>query len=204
MADLNNNSSAIRQKTLMLAQLGVLIAVMIIFHTTGISYIKVGVFSLTIMAVPMIIGAITTGRTGGMVLGAVFGITTLLLPETQIFMSVNPLLAILLCVGARVLLGFLCAIIFECFKKYDKTKILSFGATGLLTSLLNTLFIIGGITLLFASNPSVLREFGMEGVSRLNFFAIFISLVGVQAVIEATVCTIISGVVAKAVTVYIK
>ncbi|MDR0222805.1 MAG: ECF transporter S component [Oscillospiraceae bacterium] len=195
---------AISKKTLALVQTAILAALMLILNFTGIGYFKIGVFSLTVMMAPVIIGAITVGKTAGAVLGAVFGLTVILLPETQLFMSVNLPLTIMLCVGLRgLLLGFLCGLTFEGFKKIDKTRLWSFIATGLLASLLNTVITIGGIALIFGSNPTVLEALGMSGFGKMEVFAAFMSLVGVQAIIEAFLCTFTAVTVAKPVTVYI-
>ncbi|MDR0196624.1 MAG: ECF transporter S component [Oscillospiraceae bacterium] len=194
---------AISKGTLMLVQTAILAALMLVLNGTGLGYLKIGVFSLTVMLAPVIIGAITVGKTAGVLLGAVFGATVLTLPETQLFMSVSLPFTLVLCVGRGLLLGFLCGLMFEGFKKIDKTRLWSFGAAGLLTALLNTVVTIGGIALIFGSNPTVLEALGMSGFSKAKVFTAFISLVGVQAVIEAFLCTFIAAAIAKPVTVYV-
>ncbi len=193
-----------RNRILFLTQLAMLAGIMLLFHYTGIGYFRIGIFSLTIMAVPMIIGAITLGKTAGAILGAVFAVTVLTLPETQFLFSVNPAATIVLCLVARVLLGFLCGLMFELFSRADKTRIWSYGVTGLVTSVLNTLFVIGGIVIVFGSYPSVQEAFGAAGKGRAGFFITAISAVAVQALIEAAICTLISGAAAKALVHFIK
>jgi len=189
------NSKAIRGRTLMLAQVAVLAAIMAILDRTGLGYFKIGVFSLTIMMVPVIIGGITLGPLAGAVLGGVFGVTILFLPETQFFMGVNPVATIVLVVGARgLLVGFLSGVMFRAFRRFDKPGTWAYAATGLLSSLLNTFVLIVGLALVFSKH--------LEN-TRMGVFTTFITALGVQALIEAVICTLIAGVVAKSVNVYL-
>jgi len=188
----------------MLTQLGVLTAIMLIFHFSGIGYFKIGVFSLTIMAIPMIIGAITIGKSAGAVLGGIFGITVILLPETQFFMNINLAGTLLVVVGTRILLGFLSGLMFRSFEKLDESRIWSYGLTGLFTALLNTFFIMGGIALIFGSDPAVQEAFGTSDLSKVNFLMVIIGAVAMQAVIEAVMCAVIAGSVAKTIHIFLK
>ncbi|MCL1789345.1 MAG: ECF transporter S component [Oscillospiraceae bacterium] len=192
----SNNGRAIRKRTLMLAQMGVLIAIMLIFHLTGIGYIKVGIFSLTIMMIPVIIGAITSGPLAGAILGGVFGMTILFLPETQFFMGVNPIATIVLVVGTRgLLVGFIGGMVYKLLGRFDKKKIWSLGVTGLLTSLLNTFVLIAGLAIIFYESL---------GETRTGVFTAFISALAVQAVIEAVICTLFAVVIARILIMYLK
>ncbi|MDR2559244.1 MAG: ECF transporter S component [Oscillospiraceae bacterium] len=197
-------SGAADGKTLMLVQLGALVAIMLILHFTGFGYFKIGVFSLTIMAVPMIIGAVTIGKTAGAVLGGIFGVTVLTLPETMFFMNINLAGTFFVVVGTRVILGFLCGLMFQGFSKFDKQKIWSYGATGLITAMLNTVFIMGGIALIFGSDPAVREVFGAADAAGFAFFAIIFGAVIVQAAIEAGICMVIAGSAAKAIHIFFK
>ena len=192
----------------MLAQLGILIAVMLLFHSTGIGYIKVGAIEMTIMLVPVIIGAIVLGPTAGMVLGGVFGITLILLPSTQaFFMSMNLPGTIILCVLIRGMgLGFLSGLIFKGLKKIDKSNVWSYETTGLITALLNTFLFIAGAALIFGNHPTMHEFFKDMGMSATTPGAIFLALfivVGVQAIIEAALCTLIAAIIAKTIMTYL-
>jgi len=188
----------------MLTQLAVLTAIMIIFHLTGVGYFRIGIFSLTIMAVPLIIGAITLGKAAGAILGGVFGFTVILLPETQFFMNLNLAGALIVCIATRILLGFLSGAMFQSFAKFDDSKIWSYAVTGLFTSLLNTFFVMGGIALIFGSDPAVQEAFGAAGLGKMNFFIVIIGAVALQAVIEAAICAVVAGSAAKAIHIFLK
>ena len=191
----------IRKSTLMLVQSAVLMAIMLIFHITGIGYIKFPIFSFTIMAVPMIVGGVAVGRPTGMLLGALFGMTTMMLPETQLFMSINPLQTMVICIGVRILLGYLCGMFFEVFGRFDKRRVWSIAVTGLLVSILNTVLILGGIAVVFGGDTEVLAAFGLESVTRFQVFSILFIGSLVPAAAEAGICMLLGGAVAKAVLV---
>ena len=195
-----NNGRVIGKSTLMLAQMGVLIAIMLIFHLTGIGYLKVGVFSLTIMMVPVLIGAITMGPIAGAVLGAVFGASVLILPETQFFIGINPLGTVAVCVGVRVFVGALCGFLFKWFSRFDRIGSWSYGASGLIAALLNTLLMMTGLALVFGSNA----EFNPESTGTIALFIGLIAGVSLNAFVEAAVCMVIGGAVARAVVAYLQ
>jgi len=189
-------------KTLMLAQLGILAAIMLILHFTGLGYFKFGIFEMTIMLVPVIIGAITLGPIGGAVLGVLFGISVCLVPGTQGVMALNAPAVIILCVGVRGLgIGSLIGVIFKGVKRFDRDKVWSYEATGLIAAMLNTFITLAGLVVIFGGAP---ENVGFpEGISRWAFFTGFFSMVIVQAVFEALICTIVAGLVSKAVTTYL-
>ncbi|MCL2035905.1 MAG: ECF transporter S component [Oscillospiraceae bacterium] len=191
---------AIQSRTLMLAQTAVLGGIMLVLNFSGLGLIKVGVWSLTILNVPVIIGAMTVGKWATTALGGLFGI--LILADAQVFLAISFPLTIFFLVGLRGLLyGFLCALIFEGFKKIDKTKIWSYGATGLCSAILNTTLFIVGVIVIFGSSPAILEMFGQ--VNRFGLFIPLILMVGVQAIIEIVVCAAIAMAVAKPVSAYL-
>ena len=61
-------------KTLMLTQLALLTAIEVILTFTPLGFIMIPPVSITVLHIPVIVGAILTGKKGGAVLGGVFGI----------------------------------------------------------------------------------------------------------------------------------
>ncbi|MDR0639848.1 MAG: ECF transporter S component [Spirochaetaceae bacterium] len=89
-------STAIRVRKI--AVTGVLSSLVIVLGITGIGFIRIPPFSLTIMHVPVIIGAILEGPAAGFAIGLLFGVFSLvqtaILPGTEIAF-LNPLISIL-------------------------------------------------------------------------------------------------------------
>jgi uncharacterized membrane protein len=207
------NSRGIHSRTLMLTQLGVLIAIMLVLHFTGIGFITLGPVRMTIMWVPAIVGAITLGPIAGAVLGGVFGVTVLMDmgPLTAILIDTDPVLTVIFMVVIRgLLVGFLSGMLFKGFGFIDKKRTWSFEATGFLTALLNTTAFILGTVLIFGNHPGVHGwlealwgleilpvEFAAEGATRGSVFPALIALVGTQAFIEMAICTLLSATIAR-------
>jgi uncharacterized membrane protein len=95
-------STAIRVKKI--AVTGVLSALVIVLGITGLGAIRIPPVSITIMHVPVIIGAILEGPVSGLVIGFLFGVFSLvqtaIMPGTEAAF-LNPLISIL----PRVFIG---------------------------------------------------------------------------------------------------
>lgn len=65
------------QKTGKIVRLGLLVAILIVMEVTNIGYIKTPTgLELTLMQIPVLIGAIIMGPAEGAILGGVFGLTS--------------------------------------------------------------------------------------------------------------------------------
>jgi len=184
----------------MLAQLGILIGVMMVFHLTGITTIAIGPIHMTIMWVPIIIGAILLGPAAGAILGAVFGISVLMNMGliTQLLLGVNaPLTIIFMVVIRGIGVGFISGLIYKGFEKLDKKEVWSYEATGLLTSLLNTFMFVAGTAMLFGGNEALLELAYIDDSSRGAVFGALFAIVWAQALIEAAVCTLVAATIAR-------
>lgn len=186
------------EKTRKLVQMAILIAIMLIMAFTPLGYLKVGMIEISFMTIPVVIGAILLGPTAGATLGGVFGLTSFI----QCFgmsafgaalLSINPVLTFLVCMVPRILMGYLTGVIFQVLHRTDKTKILSFAVSSLSGAVLNTIFFVGLLMLLFGSSDYIMGMRG--GMSLLSFLAAF---VGVNGVVEAIVAFILGTAISKA------
>ena len=66
-----------KNKTLEMVQLAVLIAIMLILAFTPLGYLRIGPLAISLMTIPVVIGAMILGPAGGAVLGLVFGLTSM-------------------------------------------------------------------------------------------------------------------------------
>ncbi|MGN0626296.1 MAG: ECF transporter S component [Oscillospiraceae bacterium] len=186
------------EKTRKLVQMAILIAIMLIMAFTPLGYLKVGMIEISFMTIPVVIGAILLGPAAGAILGGVFGLTSFI----QCFgmsafgatlLSINPFLTFLVCMVPRILMGYLAGVIFRVLHRIDKTKILSFAVSSLSGAVLNTIFFVGLLMLLFGSSDYIMGMRG--GMSLLSFLAAF---VGVNGVVEAIVAFILGTAISKA------
>lgn len=192
----------------MLAQLGVLTAILLIFEFTGIGMIKIGPVEMTIMMIPIIIGAISLGPAAGGILGGVFGLLSFYECFGKsvfgvLLFGINPWATAFMCIVPRILAGFLTGLIFSGLKKIDRTKLISFGIAGLSGALLNTLLFMGSLGIFFFGDPAFISAMQEWQMPTENFFALCVVLVGVNGVVEALVCFITGSAIAKAVVKFI-
>lgn len=191
----NTNTSA---RTGYLVRISSLIAIMLLLEATGLGMIHVGVLELTILQIPVVIGAIILGPSAGALLGGVFGAISFWecfgrSAFGAALLAINPLSTLIVCFVPRILMGFLCGLIFKALYSIDKTKLLSFAASSLAGALLNTVLFMTALMLLFGNDPFILNMRGSLGL--LPFLVAF---VGLQGLVEAIVCFLVGAAVSKA------
>ena len=185
-------------KTIVL--LGLLTAIIAVFSFTPIGSIPVGPLVITLNIIPIAIAAITMGPIGGAIIGGVFGIFSflqcfgigILSGMGAILVDINPVLAFIQRFVPRLLDGFLAGLIFQILSKLTDVRISCF-VTGFFTALMNTAFFMLSLVFLFGNTDYV--QGLMKGKSVIPFI---ISFVGVNALVEMIVCTIITGAVGTA------
>ena len=104
-----------------LTQLALLTALMLVMANTFLGYIRVGLLTMSLMTVPLAIGAMLCGPAAGAWLGFVFGMTSFFNAVngtgglTAYAFQYSPVLCFLMCVGARVLCGLLVGLLYRAF-----------------------------------------------------------------------------------------
>lgn len=192
-------SSSVRLKKFVLAS--VLAAVILLMWLVPfIGYIKVGVIEITLLMIPVAVGAITLGPMYGAILGGVFGLTSVLMaflgvPSPSAFgtalVGINPWFAVILFMIPRILMGWLCGLIFKLLAKIDKTRIVSYIVASLAGALLNTVLFMTALVLLFGTTY-LADNFGDAVVIAA------MTVVSLNVVLEAAACTVIGTAVSKA------
>ncbi|MBQ1237092.1 MAG: ECF transporter S component [Oscillospiraceae bacterium] len=190
------------EKTRRLTQLALLVAIMLVLAFTPLGYLKLGpALEITFMTIPVAVGAILLGPASGAFLGGVFGLTSFI----QCFgmsqfgatlLGIDAVRTFLVCMVSRVLMGWLCGLIFKALHKLDKTRFLSYAAASLSAAVLNTVFFMGLLMLLFGQTDFILNMRG--GMNLIAFLAAF---VGIQGVVEAIVAFALGTAISKAVSV---
>lgn len=196
----------VNSQTLKMVQMAILIAIMLVFAFTPIGYLKVGFIEITFMVLPVAIGAIICGPTGGAVLGGIFGITSFIQcfgmsPFGTFLLGLNPWLTFVTCLIPRILCGWLSGLLFKALNKIDKTKVASYFAASLSTALLNTLFFMLFIVVFFWKDAGFIGKMAEWKISTDTVWVFLVGFVGINGVVEAIVNFIAGGAVAKAVKV---
>ena len=191
-----------------LAFLGLITAVMFIMAFTPRGYLKTGFLSITFMTIPVIIAAVVLTPLDAAVVGGIFGLTSFIQAVTgaslltNALFQVNPLFTIILCFVPRVLEGLLGGLLFRAISRFDKTKLISYAAVSLAVPLMNTLFFMSTLFLLFYNSEPIRKIAESKGAE--DVFTLLFAMVGINAVLEAVICFIIGTAITKALSVLIK
>lgn len=179
-----------------LVELALLIAIILLMAFTPIGYIKTAGLEITLIVVPVAVGAVTLGPTAGAILGGVFGITSFIQcfgmsAFGTVLLGVNPVFTFIVCVPTRILDGWLTGLIYQglCKTKLPSAGVVTFA--NLCCPILNTTFFMGTLVTLFAG--TMREQFGMTKV--IPFIAMF---VGINGVVEAIICFAIGAAVSIA------
>ena len=176
-----------------MVQLAVLIAIMLILAFTPLGYLRIGPLAISLMTIPVVIGAMILGPAGGAVLGLVFGLTSFY----QCFAG-DPFGAAL--VAMNPLMGWLSGVIFKALWKIDKTKTVTYFVTGLLGAFMNTLFFMSTLMICFG-HTEYLQSMNATGA---NLFMFAVAFCGINGALEMPMSCVVGGGVAKAVSVALK
>ncbi len=179
-----------------LAELALLTAVILLLAFTPLGYIRTAGLEITLIVVPVAVGAVTLGPAAGAVLGGVFGITSFIQcfgvsTLGTVLLGVNPVFTFLVCVPTRILDGFLTGLIYRGLRKIRISGGVSATVANVCCPLLNTVFFMGTMVTLFAE--TMRQQYGMEAV--LPFI---VASVGVNGLVEAAACFIVGTAVTLA------
>lgn len=183
-----------------LTLMGLLTAVLLVMSFTPIGFLTIGPLAITLNMIPVAIGAVSLGPKGGAVLGAVFGITSFLQcigiggtsPMGVILFEINPLLTFVQRFLPRLLMGVLTAFIYKLAKKLLGSAKSGYIA-GFFAAFLNTLLFMSLLVLLFGNT-----EYMQELMNGKNVIVFICTFVGINAVFEMAVATVLTGVILKA------
>ena len=195
---MNNNKTNVR----FLAQLGLLAAIEIVMKLIGLGSVPVGPLYMSFLTVPIAVGAMTMGPAAGAILGAVFGLVSFKdalsgVGMAGVFFQISPLNTFVLCVVMRVLMGWCVGLLFRVLRRVDHKKSWSYFVGALSAPLLNTIFFMGYIVLVFYKTDYIQERVASFGVA--NPLSFVVALVGIQGLIEIIVGCAVGGVLARAV-----
>lgn len=180
------------KKTTRLAQLSLMIALLVVLGFTPLGFITVLPVSITIMHIPVIIGAILFGPVFGGALGLTFGIISMIkaimapIPPIDIlfspFASGKPVQSMIMCIVPRIVLGVAAGLLYQALCKVGKKQGLNIGISAGVATVMHTLLVLGSLWMLFSALP--LRQ-------------VFAAIIGVNGLLELVAAVIVSVCVCK-------
>ena len=190
-----------KKDTRWLASVALMMAVVILLANTPFGMIQLPVIKATTVHIPVILGAILLGPLAGAILGAVFGICsmisntmapTLLSFAFSPFMSMTGLPGVLkavwVSVGCRIMIGVIAGWLWILFKKVGLNGMAALP----IGSMTNTVFVMGSIYLLFASQYAAAKNVAIDAV-----WGLIMVTVTASGIPEAIVAAILVAIIGK-------
>lgn len=186
-----------------LTRLALMVAILLVMYYTPLGMLPTPGQSVTLLTVPVAVGGMILGPAAGGVLGFTFGMLSFwraFQTGTLLAAGVAPAAIFVLCVVTRTCMGVLAALIYRLTDRIDPTHTVSCFVGGAAAPLLNTLFYMTAYVVILLNTPllqAVLSETLLETL-RDNVLLFVAAYVGVQALVEAGVGCVVSGLVANA------
>ncbi len=186
--------------TAYMVEMALLIAVIFIMAFTPIGYIRTLGLEITLIVVPVAVGAITLGPTAGIVLGVVFGITSFIQcfgmsPFGAALLGINPIYTFIVCVIPRAIVGWLTGVLYQGVVKCNPIKKIAAALANLCCPLMNTIFFMGTLVLFFYQTEYIQGIASQLGAG--NFLIFILLFVGVNGLVEAAACFVIGTAISQ-------
>ena len=178
------------EKTRKIVGTGILTAIVIVLQSLALG-IKFGTFSISLVLVPIVVGAALYGWRCGAWLGLVFGVVVLM-TDAGAFLAINVPGTIVTCILKGVLAGTCAGLIYKAFEK--KNKLLAVLSAAIVCPIVNTgIFLLGSVIFFL----DTLREWGAgAGYENVGVYLI-VGFVGINFVIEMCVNIFLSSAIMK-------
>ncbi len=183
---MNNTKTSTRNLVLC----ALLAAIIIVLQLLG-SFIKFGPFSVSLVLIPIVVGAAVCGTAYGGILGAVFGFIVII-TDSAAFFAINPLATIALCLIKGIFAGLASGAVFNLIKRHN--DVLAAISASIVCPIVNTgIFLIFCKLFFMGLISQRTRELSFETVG--NF--IIYSLVGGNFIFELLINVVLSPIIVK-------
>ena len=166
-----------KKDTRYLVSVALMAAIVIVLANTPLGMIQLPIIKATTVHIPVILGAILLGPGAGAILGAVFGICSLVsntMAPTLLSFAFSPFLsttgipgalkAIWISVGCRILIGVAAGWLWVLFTKIKLNQFIALPIVGFVGSMVNTVTVMGSIYFLFAQQYAEAKEVALTAV----------------------------------------
>ncbi len=178
-------------KTKKIVGVGLFTAIVVVLQLLG-SFIKFGTFSISLVLIPIIVGAALYGIGAGAWLGLVFGVTVLLSGDAAAFLAVNPVGTVITVLLKGALAGLCAGAVYTLIEKKN-----SLGAAicaGITAPVVNTgIFAIGCLIFFMPTIGEWGKAAGVEDAGKF----LIVGVIGLNFVIELAINLVLSTVIVK-------
>lgn len=193
-----------KHDTRWMVSVALMAAIVIVLANTPLGMIQLPIIKATTVHIPVIIGAILLGPSAGAILGAVFGLCSLIsntMAPTLLSFAFSPFMsttgipgalkAIWISVGCRILIGVAAGWLWIALEKLKVNQLIALPIVGFAGSMVNTITVMGSIYVLFASQYAEAREVAVTAVWGLIMGTVTAS--GIPEAIAAAILVLAIG-----------
>ena len=193
-----------KHDTRWMVSVALMAAIVIVLANTPLGMIQLPIIKATTVHIPVILGAILLGPGAGAILGAVFGICSLVsntMAPTLLSFAFSPFLsttgipgalkAIWISVGCRILIGVAAGWLWVLFTKIKLNQFIALPIVGFVGSMVNTVTVMGSIYFLFAQQYAEAKEVALTAVFGLVMGTVTAS--GIPDAIAAAILVLALG-----------
>ena len=179
--------------------------ILLVMGMTGIGFIPLPVIKATTMHIPVILGAILLGPSGGAVLGAVFGFCSIWANTTtpnllsfafSPFMTNEGFIGVLkslwIALGCRVMLGLIAGWLWKGLKKLNVNESIAMPVSAAVATICHTLLVMGSIYVLLAEQYAAAKNVAFSAV-----FGLIMGTVTASGIPEAIAAAVLVTVIGK-------
>lgn len=194
-----------KKDTRYLTSVALMAAIVILLANTPLGMIQLPIIKATTVHIPVILGAILLGPAAGAILGAVFGVCSLIsntMAPTLLSFAFSPFMsmtgipgaikALWISVGCRIMIGVTAGWLWILLKKLKVNSLAALPVTGFVGSMTNTVFVMGSIYLLLAREYAQARSAAVDAV-----WGMIMATVTGSGIPEAVAAAILVAVVGK-------
>ena len=193
-----------KHDTRWMVSVALMAAIVIVLANTPLGMIQLPIIKATTVHIPVILGAILLGPGAGAILGAIFGICSLVsntMAPTLLSFAFSPFLsttgipgalkAIWISVGCRILIGVVAGWLWVLFTKIKLNQFIALPIVGFVGSMVNTVTVMGSIYFLFAQQYTEAKEVALTAVFGLVMGTVTAS--GIPEAIAAAILVLALG-----------
>lgn len=168
-------------------------AIVVVLQALG-GGIKAGMFSISLVLVPIVVGAAVYGRFAGAWLGFVFGVAVLMSGDAAAFIAVDPMGTVLVVLAKGMLCGLAAGVVYKLLEKVNTWPAVI--AAALICPVVNTgVFLIGCRLFFYDTVAAWGAGLGFESTAAYMFFGLagfnFLIEVGVNLVLAPVITRLI-------------
>ena len=184
-----------RIETRTLTGVAIFTAIVIVLQLLG-SFIRFGPFSISLVLIPIVVGAAMYGAGAGAWLGFVFGMAVLLSGDAAAFLPISPIGTIVTVLAKGALAGLFAGLVFKLLEK--KNTYVAVVASAIVCPVVNTgVFLLGCFLFFMETISQWAAGSGFENVGTY----MIAGLIGLNFVFELIVDIVLSPIVVRLISV---